>query len=493
MVSSPWVIWPLALWGWASALSFFLITCPYLLGVRSIWGWPLTALKAFFALFHFRYSRFVVHCVAREYYSPSPLPKYHTFEPRRDVTVVIPTVEPRDPTFRRCLKAICINTPACILVVTVGDALQQVAEDSKAAVIRDHPNAVIEVHHTLVANKRRQLDSVVRRIETPITSHVDSTAIWAPGYLPQALAPFDDPHIGLVGTSKRVERLESGTFSDLCWNRIGAFYLERHNYAMESSDTTDGGHFIISGRTEGIRTSILKNEEFRHGYLNERICLGLPFLPDAVNNIGPIVADDDNYILRWCVDHDIGVKFQSNVNSEGTGIDDRCVVRIANMGKYPRYIDQCKRWARTTFRSNPRTLLSWHAWRRHPWSMYGVQLATLTNFAAFQDPLLVYLCLQVAYEFNVGNILRVLGMAALVAWILFSKTTKLIPWLTRYPSDCIYLPAQIGFAYWHSPIKLHAMLTFWNVEWAGRDLDKINRQAQKAHTKRSTVTEQTIQ
>lgn len=454
MVASPWMIWPLAFQGWASALGFIAITCPFLLGFGSILGWPLTPFKAFAALFNFCYNRAAVHREARRWYRPSPMVANPTFKPFKDVTVVIPTVEPGDPTLRRCLEAICTNAPARVFVVTVGAALHQVAEDALAAIRHDYLDVDIQVRHFPVANKRAQIDSVVESTETPIMFLADSTAIWLPGFLPQALAPFEDPKIGLVGTRKRVERLENGTFWECCWNRKGAWYLERHNYEMETSDALDGGHFIISGRTCGIHSSILRNEDFRRGYLDERI--SPPFLPD----IDPIVADDDNYILRWCVDHDIGVKFQSDTNGAGTGIDDNVVVRIANMGKYPRYFDQCLRWARTTFRSNPRTLLSRHAWRWHPWSMCGVQLATLTNFAAFHDPLQVHLFRQIGFD---KTCCRAWGVAILVAWILYSKTPKLIPWLWRYPTDCIYLVSQILFSWYHSSIKFRAMVTFWNV------------------------------
>ncbi|KAK7926872.1 hypothetical protein PG985_003870 [Apiospora marii] len=481
MAASPWLIWLLALSGLASVLGFITVLCPYLLGVRSYCeGWPLTAGMAFVALFLFCNWRRWVHIEAHSHYKPSPMAEKPTFDPGRDVTVIIPTVEPGDPTFHRCLSAICANTPARVFVVTVGVAFCQVAEDAMKAVRKDHPHVAIQVHNHPVANKRAQIDSVIDFINTPITFLVDATAIWPSRFLPQALAPFEDPGKGLVGTRKLVERLESGTFWEHCWNRKGAFYLERHNYEMEASDTLDGGVFIISGRTCGLRSDILRNQDFRRGYLDEHISFSPPFLP-GVMDIGPIVADDDNYILRWCVDHDIGVKFQSNVNSAGTGIDDNCVVRIANLGKYPRYVDQCLRWARTTFRSNPRTLLSRNAWRKHPWSMYGVQLATLTNFAAINDPLQVYLYWQMGLEAK--SRYWAWGLGFLVFWILFSKVIKLVPWLRRYPNDIVYLPAQIAFAYRHSVIKMHAMLTFWNVEWAGRDLNKINSLAQKGELK----------
>ncbi|KAK7996756.1 ThiF family protein [Apiospora arundinis] len=479
------------------------MTGPYLLGAQCLSNvWPLTAEKSMVALFCFRYWRFIVHCWAYHYlYKASPIKADKpTFEPSQAVTVVIPTVEPGHPTFRRCLASVCANHPSRIIIVTVGAALHQVAEDAVEPVRRDyfaaHPQGIdIQVHHTPLANKRAQIDAVIDRIKTPITFLVDSTAIWPAGFLHSALAPFEDPQVGLVGTRKRVERLAGAHASwwARCWNFLGAMYLERHNFEITASSALDGGVFIISGRTCGIRTRVLADEEFRRGYGDERISSPLfPCLPA----IGPLIADDDNYILRWCVNHDIGVKFQSDVGTcaevddGGNGKNEAlssssssssCVVGIANLGAYPRFLDQCLRWARTTFRSNPRSLLSARAWRRHPWSMYSVQLATITNFAVVIDGLLIHLYLQTSWYSNSSS--SKLGLAGLVAWILLTKTVKLLPWLWRYPADMVFLPAYVAFAYYHSWIKLHAMLTFWNIEWAGRDLDKINRQAQRGEPK----------
>ena len=324
-------------------------------------------------------------------------------------------------------------------------------------------------------------------IETDFTFFVDSTALWPARHLPAALAPFaEDPRIGLVGTEKLPKRLASGSYWARSWNFLGAAYLMRHNYEIAASSAIDGGVFIISGRSCGIRTSILKDPEFRRGYEDERIlipgfirCIARVFGVHLAAEIGPLVADDDNYIKRWCEEHDIRTKFQCNMVEEKGGASPSCVVGIANLGTYPRFLDQCLRWSRTTFRSNPRTLLSGREWRNHPWSMYGVQLATITNFALFFDPLLVYFYVQTSWFQGSSGERGWLGLAALVAWILLSKTVKLIPLFRRHPGDIIFLPAYWIFAYYHSWIKLRALLTFWDVEWAGRDLDKINRLAQK--------------
>ncbi|KAK7967609.1 uncharacterized protein PG986_001886 [Apiospora aurea] len=49
------------------------------------------------------------------------------------------------------------------------------------------------------------------------------------------------------------------------------------------------------------------------------------------------------------------------------------------------------------------------------------------------------------------------------------------PLTLAFPADIIFLPFYVVFAYVHSGIKLHALFTFWDLEWAGRDLEKMNK------------------
>ncbi|KAK6850429.1 hypothetical protein PG987_000063 [Apiospora arundinis] len=168
---------------------------------------------ALVALFCFRYLRLLVHGWSYYFvYKPSsPVPDSPTYTAAEHITVIVPTVEPGGPTFHRCLDSICANSPARVFVVTVGAALHQTAEKMLAPVRRAHPSVTVEVHHTPVANKRRQIDSVVDKVCTPITFLVDSTAILPSEgqFFPWALAPFENPGVGLVGTCKLVERAGS--------------------------------------------------------------------------------------------------------------------------------------------------------------------------------------------------------------------------------------------------------------------------------------------
>ncbi|KAK6823504.1 glycosyltransferase family 2 protein [Apiospora arundinis] len=69
--------------------------------------------------------------------------------------------------------------------------------------------------------------------------------------------------------------------------------------------------------------------------------------------------------------------------------------------------------------------------------MYGVQLATITNFAVLGDGLQIYLYLQTAWWADGQG---QWGLVCLVAWMLLTKLVKLIPWLWRYPADIVFLP-----------------------------------------------------
>lgn len=58
----------------------------------------------------------------------------------------------------------------------------------------------------------------------------------------------------------------------------------------------------------------------------------------------------------------------------------------------------------------------------------------------------------------------------MVGWILLSKMIKIAPHFYDHPSDLLWLPTYVAFAYWHSFVKLYCALTFWEHGWNGRNL-----------------------
>jgi hypothetical protein len=127
---------------------------------------------------------------------------------------------------------------------------------------------------------------------------------------------------------------------------------------------------------------------------------------------------------------------------------------------------QVLRWARTTFRSNPRSLLDRHVWRTQPWSVYAVQTAWMVNFALFFDPFLLAALGQTRLAVESSQPLWLY----LVLWIMATKIVKLLPYFKDNPGDLWVVPFYWMFGYWHSLLKIWAMLTFWECTWSGRTL-----------------------
>lgn len=407
----------------------------------------INATVAFWSLFTFRYFRLAVNIFSYLiWYKPTPIPAQPSYT-SRDVSVLIPTIE-NNAAFINCARSICVNNPAYLFIVTVGQDMRAGIDDSLQQLRIEFPAVNIEVHNTNVANKRRQIETAIPLIRTRVTSMADANVIWGPRFLRSALAPLEDPNICLVGTNKRVRRVRGvGLFASF-WNFIGCLYLERHNFDCRAQNAVSGEAFVISGRTNVIRTAIIQDPLFRIRYVNERFFLG---------KLGPLAVDDDNFIVRWILKHGGGIKFQ---------YDDDARIDIAPIGEFPRFLGQCLRWSRTTWRSSPAALKIPRVWINQPYSVYSIYLTSFFNFALLIDPLLVYLLCHSDYvnESNWTN------MWLLVIWILCSKMVKSITYFYRERRDLLFFPFYILFAYFHSWVKFCALLTFWDVAWTGRNI-----------------------
>jgi hypothetical protein len=136
-----------------------------------------------------------------------------------------------------------------------------------------------------------------------------------------------------------------------------------------------------------------------------------------------------------------------------------------NMGEYPKFLSQCLRWVRTTWRSNSASLFTCRTvWRRQPWCVYAVYLTSFVNFALFYDAAMVISLWKTVR----GSGHASTAMLALIGWILASKLVKPFPHFWRNPKDLVYFPAYVLFGYYHSLIKLYALLTFWETAWGSR-------------------------
>jgi cellulose synthase/poly-beta-1,6-N-acetylglucosamine synthase-like glycosyltransferase len=405
--------------------------------------------KVFCTLFILRYLRLLGHVLGSWIYRPSQISPDPSFT-RRDITVILPTIDPHGPDFRECVESILSNHPACILVVTVGDGLREECQTVLRKLSIDSPYTEISVSALSEPSKRRQITHAMPHVTTSITIFADDHVFWPANFIPSVLAPFDDQNVGMVATKKRVRRTTPGEWT---WpsivNFIACNYLQRHNWELRASNAIDGGVFVISGRTAVYRTEFLSNADLLERFCHEKFCFGL----FGGQGLGP---DDDNFLTRDAMKKHWLICFQ---DTEDATIE-------TTLGEYPKFRDQLLRWARTTARSNPVMLRDLVFISRYPWSAFMVYWAALFNFALIWDALLIALLVK-----SEGT--RPTEVMLLLIWMFWTKVVKIIPHFLRHPSEFPLVICQILFGYFHSFIKLWALITFCDCDWSGRNLSEI--------------------
>lgn len=264
------------------------------------------------------------------------------------------------------------------------------------------------------------------------------------------LAPFEDPRIGAVGPTRRVRRSTTHPrfFLQDIFNYLACVHIARRNVELLATNAIDGGVYCLPGSTIMIRSAILQDADFLTKFLNEYIAL-----PSKERKIGPLNVDDDCFTTRYLVRHGWEIAIQSG--EEAT--------LETTLGEYPKYLAQCLRWARTYWRTTPRSLFCAETRRLQLWSWYAIHLYFFLQFGLLYDGALLYFFWSWQHSSA--------GMFSLAFFMLVGRLVKLVPYHVAHPCDIVYIPAAIVFAYAHSAIKLFALGTFWNIGWSGRRLE----------------------
>ncbi|KAF4453119.1 hypothetical protein F53441_4116 [Fusarium austroafricanum] len=406
--------------------------------------------QMFATLFILRYTKLPINIIAVCIYWPSPIKPDPAFS-RRDVTVILPTLDPHNPDFRECVESILANDPACLLVVTVGGALREEC----LIVLRKlsmESNVVISVAALPGPNKRRQIAHAMPHVTTPITILADDHVFWPVNFLPSVLAPFEDVDVGMVATRKHVRRTTPGEWS---WpsivNLIACCYLQRHNWELCASNALDGGVFVISGRTAAYRTEFLNDADLLQRFCHEKFFFGRL----GGDGLGP---DDDNFLTREAMKKGWRIRFQATKDA----------TIETTFGEWPKFKDQLVRWARTTFRSNPVMLRDPRFMYRYPWTCFMVYWNALFNFAILWWVATITCLIKSDH----GHVLEVIILIEVV------KIFKIGGHFYRHPRDLWLIVFQLMFGYVHGFIKLWALVTFWDCDWSGRNLDEVHGEAE---------------
>ncbi|PHH54818.1 hypothetical protein CFIMG_007689RA00001 [Ceratocystis fimbriata CBS 114723] len=447
----------------------------YYLSLALVWAYQLAEPQnwPFIFVFCFKFVRAIIHQFAYTFLSrPCPIPANPTYR-ASDATIIVPTVDPLNVDFAECIRTTLEAGPGEMIVVTVGKGLLASLTQAMEKYRVCFPSTKIRVCAIDEANKRKQISAVIASISTKITVLVDDHVFWpSRNFLTAIVAPFEDPSIGGVATIKKVRRTAPGHFNFAAfWNMLGAIYLERHNFEIQSTNAIDGGIFVISGRTCVYRTQIFQNESFQHNFTEEMFFLG---------KYGPLNADDDNFITREIVKAGWKIKVQNHPDAR----------IVTTVGTYPKFLSQCLRWARTTWRSNPASMFTddRSCWWRTPWTSWAVFVYTLFNFSLAIDSTLMFGLTRTTWYVDADSSTRMSMLVGLVLWISAFKAQKLAAYFGDHPRDIGMFPLYILWAYYHSFIKLYSMFTFFDVVWGGRDLSKVSSNSKDATLAATTVT-----
>lgn len=453
-----------------------------------------TNLVWFAFLVVFRYHRIVINVFFWFTYKPAVAPDGFNLSPS-DVTVIVPSVGPNDiKVFTEMVCGILYNQPSRLIFSVISDEVVNAINDALPPILESLANGTslyqqerglacleiktdIKCFSTNIANKREQTCRPLHLVETSLVASADDTAIWNPKFLKATLPAFAKDKVGLVGTRKWVKHLPRpapdpslswltnkwNSYQLGFWNAQGATYLIRHNFEARATNSADGGVFTISGRTLFVRSHILMDKAFQAAFLNEWICLF------GKKMWGPVVADDDTFLMRWVMNHGWDIKFQYSDDATITTL-------LGNMGT-KKFKDQCLRWSRTTFRQNPQILfVDRIVWWKHPLTVWTTFLPWCYNAALVWDTLLI-VTLYMSQFYKESNH-RVAMMAGFVGFVWLTKLIKRAPWFWKHPGDFFMyffpIPVFALFVYVHSVLKIWTAITFYNLEWSGRKLPPVS-------------------
>ncbi|KAF1811440.1 hypothetical protein P152DRAFT_482913 [Eremomyces bilateralis CBS 781.70] len=365
----------------------------------------------------------------------------------KDVTVIVPSVEPWGIEFYGVLNKILASDPAKTIVTTLDEFVPRALEVVQLVDPEHRYIKVVSIPRPPAAQARYQWMRAMQEVNTDIVLVVADRINLPLGFIRSVAIPFNDDNIGCVSSTKRGIRIPSDNIWTDFWNVVGCVYLARNDVQGCGTHKIDQGISCASARALTLRASIMRDPAFVHAFTHEYHLGGL---------IGPLNAGDDKFITAWLLGH--GWRFAMQNGPEAT-------IRT-RIGLFPRFIYQYCRWHRTTWRMNPRILFKHRStWRRYPWTTYSIFISSLFNFAILWDPGMLT-CLWYAME---GTCHTRQSMAMLVLWIITSKTLKPMFHFIEHPADIIYLPWLILFGYVCSFLKFYAGLTFWVISWGSRE------------------------
>jgi cellulose synthase/poly-beta-1,6-N-acetylglucosamine synthase-like glycosyltransferase len=290
-----------------------------------------------------------------------------------------------------------------------------------------------------IVNRRLELLEGIKFATGDVIYLVDSTAIWPPALLSHTLACFEDPSVGGVGVSSRVEPV--GPKLGLA-EAVADFQFSTDNLGAAATDHIDGGSLSFPSSTAAYRTVILRDpafiDELTHEYWRR----------------SRLDSGEDKFLGRWLVDCGWKTRFQYEKKAE--------VATCVPASSIARYLQHVTRCSRDRWRSDLRSLfVQRRIWTSHPYAATTMLAGMLDPFAILGSPfLIVYLIASGSSSEGFDGWTL---FFTFFIWIHALQTLESLPLLFRNPRRIVYLPVWIVFSYLDAVSKFVALFSLGNV------------------------------
>ncbi|KAL2062442.1 hypothetical protein VTL71DRAFT_6708 [Oculimacula yallundae] len=416
-----------------------------------------------------------------------------------DVTVIIPTkghycpedmssdrtISEREDSdsFLESLTTILANEPAEVILATTG------LEAHKRMNVIAARYGTQRVKVTSIMDRdpslRRQFTTASNSVQTDIVCYAHAHVRWEPNFLLDALAPFDNPDVGLVGVPVdlrrvrprhsqylrfnpaqfryhclqetvaglpahrlakylkyfpfRIMNLVRYTFTDgglthSFLNYLECIYYSRFNHESQRTLDIDGGISLVSAKTALIRTVILQSTAFRFTFPHEKILCG------QFPKKGGMRSDAAQFITRKVREMGYQTAFQSTPAT---------FVMADFKGSSPNaYCETMSARYSSLYRSNLASLHS-NVWLQHFWTA----LTMLTGL--FNIPLVIDGGLALLLWFQGFQRLCILFVLGVLTFRVYAQ----YPYARRFPGDWRCVLFGVGFYYLDSMFQIKGLLT----------------------------------
>jgi cellulose synthase/poly-beta-1,6-N-acetylglucosamine synthase-like glycosyltransferase len=297
-------------------------------------------------------------------------------------------------------------------------------------------------------SKRLQILEGIKFATGDIIYIVDPTTVWPSTLLSHTLTCFENPRVGAVGLSRRVE--PSGPRLTLL-EVMADFEFSTFNLEAAATEHIDGGSLGLSSSTAAYRTVILKDPAFIDEFTHERW------------RGSHLDSGDDEFLARWLLDCGWETRSQCRRQVE--------VATTVPLGAL--LVRHMIRRSRDRWRSDLRSLfVRRRVWIRHPYVATTMLAGMVDPFVVLVSPILIiYLVASGKSTSSQPDTYAVHGgtlVFAFFVWIHAIQTLELLSHLYRRPRHVLYLPVWMAFSYLAATAKMVALFTIANVRILAR-------------------------